>query len=155
MWRLLQCTHCTVSVLYILTVKGIRRLFHLSVKAISNELWCTYKNMVNSSLQNSCQSKTCGLVRTNSTLIKWDITDLHLLQIEKYTLADRWMLKFFLNCLNACFFGNLTNTRKRESRGEREKRRWKVLKKHIMNVNYSSNTGLCFFWANIINIFVW
>lgn len=55
------------------------------------------------------------------------------------------MLKFFLNCLNACFFGNLTNTRKRESRGEREKRRWKVLKKHIMNVNYSSNTGLCFF----------
>lgn len=97
----------------------------------------------------------CGLVWTNSTLIKWEITDLDLLQIEKYTLADRWILKFFLNCLNACFFGNLTTTGKRESRGEREKRSWKVLKKHIMNVNYSSNTGLCFFWANIINIFVW
>lgn len=83
-------------------------------------------------------------------LTKWEITDLDLLQIEKYTLADRWILKFFLNCLNACFFGDLTNTGKRESR--RKGRRWKVLKKHIININYSSDIGWCFLCANKIKL---
>lgn len=62
--------------------------------------------------------KICPYSNHGYALTQWDITDLDLLQIEKYTLAEGWILKSFLNCLNASFFGNLTNTGKRESRGK-------------------------------------
>jgi len=37
---------------------------------------------------------------------------------RKIYLGRQLIQKFFLNCLNACFFGNLTNSGKRESRGK-------------------------------------
>lgn len=104
---------------YISALKEIHKIFLPWIEAILKICNISTKT-VTSSIQNICQTKKSGLSYANQfyILTKWEITDLDLLQIEKYTLADRWSLKFFLNCLNACFFGNLTNTGKRESRGE-------------------------------------
>lgn len=103
---------------YISALKEIHKIFLPWIEAILKDLWHQYKNSHFFHPEYLSDQKIWSYANQFYILTKWEITDLDLLQIEKYTLADRWILKFFLNCLNACFFGNLTNTGKRESRGE-------------------------------------
>lgn len=102
---------------YTLAVK-YTKIFLPWIGAFLKDLWHQYKKQSLLASKIFVGPKNLVLANQFYILTKWEITDLDLLQIEKYTLAGRWILKFFLNCLNACFFGNLTNTGKRESRGK-------------------------------------